>query len=187
MTIRFELLGVRPLGRNLNAVEREVFPKANSRALNRAGMKMRTESVRHVSKAMGIKQKDVRDRVRLMKATPAKPSARLDFEGSAFNLIRFKARQLKKGVKAAPWGDRKLYPRSFVATINGTKLVMIREKKGGHMVGRLPIRPMLGPGIAKIANEPKAQAVREDVMRTVYPSELERQLRMMVERVMRRR
>lgn len=187
MAINLELQGVKPLGRNLTAVEREVFPKANARALNRAGAKMRTESVRAISKAMGIKQKVVRDRVRLHKATPAKPTFRLRFEGNAFNLIRFKARQFKKGVKASPWGDRKLYERSFIATINGTDVVMIRQEKGGSLVGRLPIRPMLGPGIAKTANEERAQAVREDVMRTVYPAELERQLKMLVERVMKRR
>lgn len=184
--LTFELLGAEKFRRKLSTAEREVFPTAHARALNRSIMMIRTRTVRAVARQMGIKQKDVRDRVRITKASPAKQNATAEFRGAAFNIVRFKARQTKRGVSAAPWGQRRMYRGAFVATINGVRVVMIRRRRGTRRAPRLPIRPVLGPGIAKTAAEEQVAAQREDVMRTVYPAELRRNLGVLVDRLMRR-
>lgn len=187
MSVTFQLLGAEHLKRTLGKLEREVFPVANMRALNRAASKMSTETVRSVSKVMGVKQKDVRDRLTVRKATKTMQNALLRYRGRPFNLIRFKARQLKKGVKASPWGKRKLWEHAFIAEKNSVKFVAIRRRRGDKRVGRLPMDALHGPGIAKTAAEDQIAAVREDVMRTVYPAELQKHLTFLAGKLRERR
>lgn len=176
MAISYHLLGSSDFKRTLTDLQREVFPTANSRAINRAASKMRTETVRSLAKFMGLKQKDIREGIRLRKASKSKQNAILRYRGKPFNLIRFKARQLKAGVKAKPWGKWRTWKHAFIANVNGVEFVAIRRKKGGKRVPRLPIDALHGPGIAATAAEDHVAAVREDVMRTVYPAELEKHL-----------
>lgn len=175
-----QLLGAERLSRRLSLLERHVFPMANSRALNRSLTKMRTVTVRQVSKVMGVPQKSVRSRTVLTNATPAHQVATARFKGRAFNLSGFRARQTKKGLSAAPWGNRRIFPHGFLVIINGARVAMTRQKRAGVRVGRMPIRAMLGPGIAKTAAEDEIKKARTLVLTTVYPVELERQLRLLV-------
>lgn len=176
MAISFHLVGRGDFKRALDKLEREVFPTANYRALNRAASRMRTETVRSLAKFMGLKQKDIRERMTLRKASRQKQNAILRYRGRPFNLIRFKARQLKSGVKAKPWGKWRTWKHAFIANVNGVEFVAIRRRRGPGRVGRLPMDSLHGPGIARTANEDHIAAVREDVMRTVYPAELEKHL-----------
>lgn len=176
MAVSFHLVGRGDFKRTLNSLEREVFPTANSRALNRAASKMRTETVRSLAKFMGLRQKDIRQGMSLRKASRDKQNAILKYRGKPFNLIRFKARQLKAGVKAKPWGKWRTWKHAFIANVNGVEFVAIRERRGDKRVGRLPISALHGPGIADSASQDHIAAVREDLMRTVYPAELEKHL-----------
>ncbi|MFW6085221.1 MAG: phage tail protein, partial [Gemmatimonadota bacterium] len=166
--------------------EREVYPKAAARAINRTATTTRKEAVRAIAKHMGVRQKDVRDSTRIHRARPSvSPQAVIEFRGRSLNLIRFKARQIKRGVSAAPWGRRRVFPMAFIANIRGSRAVMVRKKIGGKRVGRLPIRPVRGPGVAKTAaDEALARARRETVAR-VLPERLERELAFYASRLSR--
>lgn len=182
-----ELVGVPELGRVLREVENQVLPTANSRALNLVGRKMRTAMVRAVASEMGIQQKAVRSRTKLIKGSKAKPRVLLEFKGRAFNLIEFKARQTKKGVTASPWGQRRLIPHAFIATMpSGSRIVVIRRLRGGTRVPRMPIDAWLGPGIAKTAAAEQLQEERARLIREVYPPELNHQLKLLVEQKLKR-
>lgn len=186
--MQIELVGIPQLNRVLGEVEHEVFPTANARALNLVLRKMNTAMVRSISKEMGVQQKKVRQRIAKHKATRTKQVATLRLKGRAFNLIEFKARQVKRGVKASPWGGRRLFPHAFIATMpQGGTIVVIRQKRGGRLVPRMPIRAMLGPGVAKTAAAEEMQARREDVVREVYRPELDRQLQLLVQQKLKRR
>lgn len=183
-TIRVE--GVARLGRNLTLLEQEVFPNAAVRAINRVATTMRGRTAKSVSAFMGVTQKVVRDKIDIRKASKGgHPEARLFIRGTALNLIRFRARQIKAGVSASPWGNRKKFPHAFITRINGVEIVMIRRKRGEGRVGRLPIRPMLGPGIAASANEERFQIEREETVRERMPIELESQISYLVGRMRR--
>lgn len=182
-----QLVGVPEFQRTMATLEKQVFPTATSRALNLVATKMRTAMVKRVAREMGLKQKDVREGTRLIKATPKRDTALLEFRGRAFNLIRFKARQTKKGVTASPWGKRQLIPHAFIATMpQGGRIVVIRRLRAGKRVGRLPLDAWLGPGIAKTAAADELGREREKVMRDVYPVELERQLDLLVTQLLAR-
>ncbi len=185
MATNIELIGIDRLQKNLSAVQREVFPRAASRTLNTAATRARTLTVRAVAKFMGVKQKVVRDRVVVRKVSPSDidRGAKIELRGSALNLIHFKARQTKKGVSAAPWGRRSMYRGAFIARIGGTQLVMIRRKVGGRRVHRLPIRPMLGPGIAQSARDDGIREERQRFLAGFIPTELRRQLDLLVDRL----
>lgn len=183
-----ELLGLPEFQRTLSRLERDVFPTANVRALNFAGARIRTLQVRSISREMGVQQKDVRSRVVLTRARKTRQQALVEYTGKAFNLEKFKARQTRKGVTAAPWGQRRLFPHAFITTTpQGARIVMIRQKSAsGGLVPRMPIRAMLGPGIAKTATDPQLEAQRVDIMRSDYTNELQRQLALLVSQVLQR-
>lgn len=185
--IRAEFVGVPEFEQALATLQKQVFPTATARALNLVASKMRTRMVRSVAEEMGIQQKAVRTRTKLIKATKTRAQALLEFRGRAFNLIEFKARQTKRGVTASPWGKRRLIPHAFIATMpQGGRIVVIRSLRGGRRVGRLPIEAWLGPGVAKTAAAESLQRERTEIMREVYPAELTRQLDVLVTQLLAR-
>jgi len=183
-----ELLGIPELERTLSRIQRDVFPTANARALNHAGARIRTIQVRAIAATMGVQQKDVRSRVVLTRARKNRQQALVEYTGRALNLEHFKARQTRKGVTASPWGKRRLFAHAFIATMpQGGRVVVIRQKgANGRLVPRMPIRAMLGPGIAKTAGDPHLEAQRADILRDDYPAELTRQLDLLVQQVLAR-
>ncbi|MGD1956349.1 MAG: phage tail protein [Sphingomonadales bacterium] len=131
------------LTRNLSAIEREALPATKRQTLNDAGVSVRSVAVKGTAKAMGARQKDVRQAVRLIKADYRNPRIILRATGRPLPLIAFGARQTKKGVTAKAWGKRRLYRGAFVATMrSGHTGAFVREGRK-----RLPIREMSGPSV----------------------------------------
>lgn len=178
-----EFIGAEKLGRTLSHAEREVFPRAAARAINRTAQTIMSQSIREIAKRMGVRQKDVRDVTRLNRATPSRLFAVITFRGRPLNLIRFKARQTKRGVSATPWGKRRVFPMTFIATVRGREGVFVRQKVGGRRVGRLPIRGVTGPGVAKTAAGPALTAARRAEVARLLPERLERELAFYVSRL----
>lgn len=182
-----QLVGVPEFNRVLATLEKRVLPTASARALNLVVSKMRTQMVRRVAEEMGVQQKVVRTRTKVIKATKSRQQALLEFRGKAFNLIEFKARQTKRGVTASPWGERQIVPHAFIATMpHGGRIVVIRRLRGGRRAPRLPIDAWLGPGVAKTAAAESMQRERTDLVADVYPAELERQLDLLVSQFLAR-
>ena len=133
------------------------------RALNRAATKVRSEAVKRVARDMGLKQKDARRSFQIVRATRAKPEAVIIITGKPIGLIKFGARQTRRGVTAKAWGKRKLYKGAFIAPTSGSggvqafKLVggrrgKPRARKSGPQAGRpyrpeLPINKLFGPSV----------------------------------------
>lgn len=204
MTI--QLVGLKQLQKRFRFVGKDAFPRAAARAINRTATTVRAESAREIAKRMGTKVGDVKRRAKIRKARPGRLEASITFEGKALNLAAFKARQLKRGVSAAPWGRRRVFPGAFITRIGGKRLVMVRKKIAGggrgtgetaasrqaaavamkigaNKPGRLPIRPMLGPGIAKTAADPEIARARERTINRVLPERLRRQIDRAMSRV----
>jgi hypothetical protein len=148
---------------------------AIAQALNRTAARAKTQAVRTIAKESGIQQKAVRDRIAIRKASSYALHAIISAEPYAPNLIRYSARQTKRGVSANAWRKRRIYPRTFIA--NQGRTVFKRIGKA-----RLPIRPVYGPSIPRtfmqrVTNEAMTQAVRER-----FPVEFTRALNLQLRR-----
>ena len=116
---------------------------ALARAINHTGDKARTQVVRALVKQTGAKSYAVR---RAMHTKPASIGTLIFLivsSGGYMSLKEFGARQTDKGVSAAPWDKRRVFPHTFiVASLGGH----VFERKGSS---RLPIRKLWGPSIPK--------------------------------------
>ncbi|MDJ0513082.1 MAG: phage tail protein [Methyloceanibacter sp.] len=128
------------LAKKLRGPLRRQVPKIMNQAINRTAQQARTASVRSISKTMGLKQKDLRSALTLIRSNFTTLRAILVGRGRPLNLIRFGARQTRKGVSAKAYGHRRVYEGSFIAK----GIVAARRGRA-----RLPIKALFGPGVAK--------------------------------------
>lgn len=115
-----------------------------TRAVNRVGDQVYTRVVRDVAKQTGAKQRRVRAVVEKKKAWASSGSVyRIVARDGFMPLKDFDARQVKKGVSAAPWGKRRIFRGTFmVAGLGGNVF-----RRLGHR--RTPIKKLWGPAIPK--------------------------------------
>lgn len=182
-----ELRNLKRAIRRLERFERDAVPKAAAKALNRTATTARKEIIRFMSKRLGLRQKDVRDGSSIKKAKPDRLVAEISFRTKPFNMIRFKARQTRKGVTAAPFGSRRFYRRAFIATMpSGARIVVKRKRApGGGLVRRLPIRAIFGPSLAALAESPEIEGLIERTMKKRFPEEFERDVRRRLDRIIK--
>lgn len=125
-------------------------PKLNralSVAVNQSAKQVRTMASGKVAKAMGARRKDI-DRAVTVRpfSTPATLEAIVRGRGIPLPLSFFKPRQTKAGVSANAWGETKIYPGTFMATMkSGHRGVFVRKGRK-----RLPIKELWGPGVAQV-------------------------------------
>jgi len=136
------------LDKVLHRHERELMTKAVPQAINKTVTTVASRAVKHVSAITSEKQKDIRAKMVLKKASPKHLSASVDMrEARATNLIKFVStsqrnagtfrRRTKKGfkhpgVKAKAWGSSKYYRGTFIGTgkDSGAQLVFKRGSSG---------------------------------------------------------
>jgi hypothetical protein len=119
------------------------FSRAMNTAVNDTGRQTLTFAARSVAKEAGLTAGATRRQFGLRRSTPATLTATVRATGFAIRLIEFKARQTRRGVTANAWGQRKLYPKSFIATMrSGHRQVFVRKGRA-----RLPIKALWGPSV----------------------------------------
>lgn len=145
---------------SLGMLEEGAANRAMARALNHEGDKKRTQVLRALARQTGIKYRRIRAAVRTVRAGPSSLVYRLDFDGIETNLADFGARQTKAGVSAAPWGQRRVFPSTFIVEKFGGRVFkrtgeasdQARWKLmdyGVKGLGRFPIRGVFGPNMAR--------------------------------------
>lgn len=142
-------------------------------AVNGAARSVRSKSASLIAKESGLRKKDVTPALMIRPySKPSTLSATVRGSGAPLPLIRFKAKQQKKGVKASAWGNAKLYPGTFIATMkSGHTGVFARTSRK-----RLPIKELWGPGIAKTMADDAVSRVLEDYGRERLLANVSRQL-----------
>lgn len=174
---------LKELERTLLRHERQVIPKAKQQATNRTIVAVQGHSVREIAKVTGYKQKDVRERMKLWRATSTREWAAIDaIEGRAHNLIRFvrpaqrtpqafRARTRRgfkyKGVRASAWRKRREYRGTFIIRVKGNPIVMRRQS-----AARKPLAPVLGPSIRREFIRPALESARMAFARQRFRKEL---------------
>lgn len=114
-----------------------------ARALNHEGDKGRTQVKRALVRQTGIKYNLIDKAMKTIGANAGRLTYTLEAAGEETNLNLFGAKQGKRGVSAAPWGQRRVFKSSFIVGAYGGK-VYKREYKY-----RFPIKQLYGPNIAR--------------------------------------
>tara|TARA_Y100000310_G_scaffold250452_1_gene256672 strand:+ start:339 stop:896 length:558 start_codon:yes stop_codon:yes gene_type:complete len=141
------------------------LPKVITRGINKTLASSRTKAVRLFAGDINIKQKTIREQIRILRASYSRWIGQLRFYGSSrIPLSRFAARQTQRGVsyKIEKTGGRKTAEHAFIAeTETGHRGVWRRAGRA-----RYPIYELFGPSLgavfknapAKIASIEKTSA-----------------------------
>ena len=155
------------VAKHLSVYGKRVIPTATMRALNRTAANVQTVARRNISKEMGLKQKDVKDSLKINKASKFDLAASVTGTGRHIRLIKFKGtRQLKAGVKSAAWGDPTLYPSTFIQTIPSTGGRNVFKRK---TAARLPIKTVWGPSVPRTMASDEVWKAMEEAIRDRFP------------------
>lgn len=114
-------------------------PRLAARALNQTATHVRSQAVKEVTSQWNIKAKDIRDKIKIRgRATASSPIATLEMRAEPIPLIRFGAKQLKRGgvrYKLRKAAGFKRLPHAFVAKMRSGH-VGVFQRRGKP---RLPI------------------------------------------------
>lgn len=137
---------------NLIGAAGKMAPVAIARAVNHTGDKARTGMIRALTKQTGLKRKVI---VKALKVTRAATGGSagagaatsvyvIRSRGGNVSLKYFGARETRRGVSAAPWGQRQVFTGTFIRGGHFPNRVAI-PKLGGQVYertgpGRMPIR-----------------------------------------------
>lgn len=152
-----------------------LYERALNAALNKAATRARSRFVKKLARETGLKQKDIREFTTIRKSRFGGLTAIVEFNGRTLNLIRFNAKQFKKGVRAKPWGKFRMHEGTFIA--NKGRTVFIRAGE------RLDIYPVFGPSIPREAAKDHVVTEIDTVMREDLPKLLEAELKRLRSRI----
>jgi hypothetical protein len=125
LEVRVDLAGLSRLG-NLLAAAGDRVPLALARAVNHTGAKARTAMIGALVPQTGLKYRTLRRALKQRQMWPGRSGAYvIRASGGNIRLKYFAARETLRGVSAAPWGRRQVYPGTFI--------------KGGRFPGRIDL------------------------------------------------
>jgi hypothetical protein len=154
--------------RELNAFQKDI-ERATTAALNKVAVTARAAAVRSIARETGLKQKEIRERLAIRRATRYEFSVEISAKPWAPNLIRFEAKQTPAGVSAKPWKQRKVYKGTFIA--NQGRTVFVRTSKR-----RLPIKAVYGPSVPREFMRDRSRQVLAATVKERFPLEFNRAL-----------
>jgi hypothetical protein len=181
---RFDLdvtADIKKAERYLSGVQKQAVPKAAARALNRTIDQVQTQSARAIRDETSMKSGEIQKHMKKERANPTRWAAALVAFPYTPNLIRFGARQTRKGVTAKVWGKRKLHRGTFIG--NRDRTVFKRATQGGKRVGRLPIEPVHGPSLQRTFVTRKINEVMTTTAKGRWPVNFSREIKFYLSKV----
>lgn len=124
MKFEVDTSSIEALAKKYRVAHTEV-PTALARAINHTGAKVRTRMIRSLTAQTGLKRKVIVKALQTKTAREGNLTYVIRSKGGNIRLKYFDARETRKGVTAAPWGKRRLYPGAFI--------------KGGHFPNRVAL------------------------------------------------
>lgn len=149
--------------------------KAAMMALNKVAGSVRTEATRNIAKASGMKVSDVKAKMPVIRANRFNLTAQVKAEPWSPNLIRYGARETKKGVSAKAWGKRKVYKGAFIGNQGRTVFARVGKE-------RLPIKALHGPSVPKEFMREANIAAMRSVITKRFPLEFDRAMQQRLRR-----
>lgn len=182
------------LAEALRALDAAKARRYIAQAVNRSAEALRTEIVRAVREKYNARAQDVRGVLRITKAHPSKPYARVfGWSNASIPLYAFspsprlpypQARRPKSGVSVLVTreGGRKALPGHFVARNKHTGQLMVASRASAND-GRLPIRQRFGPGIFQIIKDQAFEERLNDFGQRSLEKNLNQQLERLLQEV----
>lgn len=140
-------------------------------AMNQVGNKMRTQIIRSLVQQTGLAYGEVLDQIATERASPGNLRYAVTGSGRYFGVGHFGPSQQARGVKAAPWRKRRLFPGAFLA--GGRVFARVGPE-------RLPIKFLYGPAVPR---EMERDAVPQDFIAAAeheLPAAVERKFNQML-------
>lgn len=150
----------------------EQAPVALALAVNHTGAKATTQVKRALVKQTGAKYRTITAQLTTVNASAGRLVYRIRGRGLATSLKDFGARQTARGVSAAPWAKRRVFPHSFgpgIAKLGGH--VFVRASKR-----RLPLKKLWGPIIPYEMVKGESRTAFERAVASDLPSRLAHEL-----------
>lgn len=171
---------IREVMKTCRDVPRQEIPRRAMLALNLAIRKVNKDIRKDVSKGMGLKPTEVGRAMKVFRAKATRLITRLSAKGRPLPLAAFNStRQLSGGVASLAYGQRKLYPHTFIATMkSGHRGVFRRVVSGGRRVPRLKINELFGPSVPATFVEPDNVRRMQEVGTRAYMVEFSRLMRL---------
>jgi len=147
--VKFDEAKLRRLQMFLRDVPNKM-PEAVSRAINRTVKSTRAEIVRKMAGEVNVKQKSIRGKIDLIKATRAHWAAEIGISSRKISLTSFKGTtQTKKGVRyrISAGGVRKLIPSAFIRKIRRTGVRGVLQRMTER---RYPLAFKRGPSLGHV-------------------------------------
>ena len=134
--------------------------RAIVRAVNKTARTVRSRIVKKIAARITLTQKAIREGARLYLAKYNRHFATVTISGYRIPLIRYRARQTKKGVtyQVMRAGTRKRIRDGFIATVPSGHTGVFERR----YPKRLPIFEHLGPSIASVFSEHEAADASRD-------------------------
>lgn len=113
LSVTLDASAIARLGNQIGAAGAKA-PLALARAINHTGAKARTQMIRALVPQTGLKRKVIVKALRESKASEGGLTYTITSNGGNIRLKHFGARETAKGVSAAPWSKRSVYPHTFM-------------------------------------------------------------------------
>ena len=138
--------GMVKFARLVDAIGNGQLVHASNRAVNWTGDRTRTRVRRALTKQTGLKAGTIRKAIKTRRSSWGTLTYTMSSFGGDISLKYFGARETRKGVSAAPFGKRQIFPGTFIKGGRFPKRVALN--KGSHVFkrvgsGRLPIEKQL--------------------------------------------
>lgn len=138
-------------------------------ALNDTGRQVTTKVKRSLAKQSGVQYGAVNKAMTQSFASNAHLEFHIKGTGKHFGLTDFKASQRKKGVSAAPWGKRRIFPHTFFVPKLGNQVF----RRTGKL--RFPIEKLWGPSIPREMVRDEVPVIFKTTADAVFPMQVRKQ------------
>jgi hypothetical protein len=109
-----DISGLQRLDNAMAVLSSDQKNNALRRAVNHTGDKAKTVVIRTLAEQTGLKQKVIRKAVKVKRANYSSLEYVMTTRGGDISLKFFGARETRRGVSAAPFGQRRVFPGTFM-------------------------------------------------------------------------
>ena len=174
---------LKQLSKQFTALEREAYPQAVARSINRVASSAKSASGKHIAPLMNAKQADIKRNMMIEKAYKNKLWVSITAIGKPLKLIAFKARTTAKGVVSKAWGVSKLYRGTFIAPVkHGSSSKTVYARKTKHS---LPVKALYGPGIAQLFKRRENIEIMQSTVKQRFATEFKNNLQFYARRIIK--
>lgn len=162
--------------------------RALNASINRVGNTAFTKVRRQLAKNMGIPVGRLTEGSRglyVQRSNFRNLRYEIDARSQYTPLSYFNPQQRRTGVQAHPWGERRIFPGTFVVTLRSGHVGVFKRTGQRTSTGRPQIKELWGPSLARelVREDTQADSVPQ-IFRTTFATELPRVLSHEVDRVL---